>query len=117
MPIVGNPITSKEIACGSISASGSFTTDPIDLNGLANAWRFGLTAIATGAGTVKAEYEVSCDGTNFETGAGGSEILTGLSGDNDHAEFDPPHARWLRLKVTETGTSAAATVTLHLSIQ
>ena len=108
----------------SISASGSSTSDAINLNDYMPSGYFaGQITISTG-GTYKFEVLASGDGTTYKTVQGQSEIITGVtttSGpDSDGKLFVPfsigAPTQYLKIKATETGGSSGGTVSFLLLI-
>lgn len=113
-----------------IAASGSLTSAPIDLNRVHPSGFFSFHMIdLTGTGTAKVTFEVSNDDNSdgaavWVTPAAASDIVTahtatsGPGGDgNELYTFNPPPARYLRIVITETGTSNTIVPTGTLIIQ
>jgi len=109
----------------SVAASGSATSAVTDLKRFRDFnGNFAIQYAISGSGTVKFEYESSIDGTNYIQPTGSADIATGLSASSgpgsdgkDIADFTVAEAcRYIRVKVTETGTSDAATVTAYMCI-
>jgi len=117
--------TQVPVSAEAIAASGTYTSAAIDLTkvrGDNNSTQrpdgfFSAQVNVAGSGTVKVEYLLSNDGTNYVTPTGATEIATGLTAGNTMHSFDPMVARYLKIKVTETGGANAATVTVTLAIQ
>jgi hypothetical protein len=107
----------------SVAANTNVSTQPVDLREVAKNGVFAIKYTVTGDGTVKFEYNVceKDDGTFIEP-SGASDIassITKTSGTSgvDVVSFEPEIAPFMKIKVTETGTSNAAVVTLDLFIQ
>lgn len=118
--------TKRVLSAVSISASANTTTEKIDLNGLASNGIFSVQYTITGDGTAKIEYLLSNEdaATNMiepstATDIGSSLTKTTGPGSNgkDLIPFEPECARWLQLKVTETGGANGVVVTLDIAIQ
>lgn len=79
----------------------------------------------TGDGTLKFEYLLSLDGTNFVTPSGATDIATGkvkTSGTSgvDILPFptdEPAPAPYMKIKATETAGGNPATLTGYLAVQ
>lgn len=113
-----------------IAASGTLTSAPIDLNRVHPSGFFSFHMIdLTGDGTAKVTYEISNDDNAdgaavWVTPSSASDIVTahtattGPGGDgNEHYTFNPPPARYLRIKIEETGTSDTIVPTGTLIVQ
>jgi len=95
----------------------------VDLRQIAQGGFFAVKYTITGTGTVSLEY-TSCetdDGTFVEPSTA-DDIATGLTktsgtSGTDITSFKPILNPFLKIKVTETGTSADAVITLYLFIQ
>lgn len=106
-----------------IAASESATSAPIKITRAKGV--FSLCHIITGDGTLKFEYLVSHDGTNFVTPSGGSDIAadktvaSGTSGVDVIAfpDSEPPISAYIKIKATETGGANSATLTGYLAVQ
>jgi len=103
-----------------ITAGADSTTSAIDLNKWRPEGYFSIQVVLTGAGTAKIEYLLSNDGTNYLEPSTGVDIVLahtatsgpGADGDDIYV-FEPEVARYLKIKITETGgASIIATVTL-----
>jgi hypothetical protein len=110
----------------SIAASGTATNpgNAIDLQRVAPNGFFSIQYLITGDGTAKIEYLLSNDGETFVEPTGSSDIGSSLtkttgpgSDGKDILVFTPMLARWMKIKVTETGGAAAVVITLDLAIQ
>jgi hypothetical protein len=103
------------ISTGTISASGSYTTDAYDASSLEGF--FSLQWTVTGDGTMKAEVLVSNDGATFhELDADittAQTKSTGTSGVN-MTDFEVTPCNQFKLKFTETGTANSVTVVARL---
>ena len=108
-----------------VTGSGNVTSAAVDLNRVANGGFFSIqyAVTATGAPTLKFEYLLSNDGTNFLEPSSASDIATGVtkasgpgSDGKDVVSFAPEPARWMKIKVTESA-AADATLTLWLFVQ
>jgi hypothetical protein len=107
-----------------ISASGTYTSGMIDLQGwpkTANQ-KIGITAVVTGTGTAKLEYlvpttETGSEYTGFIEPTGASDVGAGLTVGSYTAEFTPIQCQGFKLKVTETGGANSVTVTVYVVIK
>lgn len=107
-----------------IVASGSATSLKVDLSALKPIGYFSLQIALTGDGTAKAEYLMSNDGSVYIEPTGASDIVTGFtktSGPGSDGKgffsFEPKLGPYLKIKITETGTSDSVTVSATLAIQ
>jgi hypothetical protein len=105
------------------AASGTTTSAPINLD---SAYKpdgfFSLQVTTSGSGTAKITYQLSNDGATYVTptnaaGTAVDDIATALTAGNSFHGFSPPLAKWMRLVITETGTSNSVTVTAVLAVQ
>lgn len=109
----------------SIIASGSYTTDAIDLDA-----NYGINGyismqlIVTGDGTIQVDYLLSGDGVNFISPTGASSITTnftktsGTDADGkDYFSITPPVTKYIKFKFTETGTANSANIDSLIVIQ
>ena len=85
---------------------------------------FSIQYYVAGSGTVKVEYLLSLDGTNYLEPSSASDIATGItnsSGPNsdgrDIVTFDTELGEYMKIKVTETGGTNNATVDMYLGRQ
>ena len=108
----------------SIAASGSSTSDVIDLGTKYPEGFFSLQITLTGDGTAKVEYLLSNDGTNFLEPSEADDILssfTKISGPGsdgkDMFSFTPMLARFMKIKCTETAGANAITPVITLVYQ
>lgn len=119
------PITVKAVhSANAITLNTNESSARIDLNGRAQAGTFSIQVLVTGDGTAKFEYLLSNDGTNFVEPTSGADIATAFtktsgpgSDGRDIFTFQPEPARWMKIRVTETGAANAITVTVFLFIQ
>ncbi len=107
-----------------ITKNTNESSDAIDLNKYQPEGYFSLQVVLTGDGTGKFEYLVSNDGSNYLEPSGASDIATGHTktsgpgGDGiDIYTFQPGVARFMKIKVTETGTANDVVVTITLLVQ
>jgi hypothetical protein len=103
------------ISTGTISASGSYTTDAYDASSLEGF--FSLQWLVTGDGTMKAEVLVSNDGSTFlELDAditSAQTKSTGTSGAN-MSDFEVTPCNQFKIKFSETGTANSIAVVARL---
>lgn len=113
-----------------IAASGTATSVIADINALESKGNLAVQLILTGTGTATVEWEQTSDGnnintaTNFTQPTGGYTLTTGFTvtsgkgGDGKNIiPLSTSPCNFLRLKVTETGTSNAVVVTAILVSQ
>jgi len=113
-----------------IAASGTATSLIADINALESKGNLAVQLILTGTGTATVEWEQTSDGdselnaTNFTQPSGGYTLTTGFTvtsgtgGDGKNIiPLSTLPCNFLRLKVTETGTSNAVVVTTILVTQ
>lgn len=107
-----------------ITANTSENSDAIDLNKYQPEGYFSLQVVLAGDGTAKFEYLLSNDGSNYLEPSDAIDIASGHiktsgpGGDGiDIYTFEPNPARFLKIKVTETGTSNDVIVTVTLLVQ
>lgn|SRR5574343_108870 len=105
------------ITTDTITASGSYTTDPLDCQGLKGF--FSLQWVLTGDGTAKIEYLPSNDGSNYPDTE--PDIVSGItktsgpaSNGIDMDSFQPIPCNFMKIKVTETGGANSVALTLRL---
>lgn len=113
----------KLFSAEAIVASGSATSDAIDLGGLSTTGHFSLQVALTGDGTATIVFLLSNDGTNFLVPSGSLDITAGFTktsgpGTNgkDIFSFGPILGRWLQIRVTETSTTDAISVTADIAM-
>lgn len=107
-----------------LAASGVFTSPAVDLARFNTEGFFSLQFNLTGSGTAKVEFIISNNDVDYIEPTGASDILsafTSASGPGangkDIFSFSPPLARFLKLRVTETGGANGVTVNGWLAIQ
>lgn len=103
------------ISSGTITASGTYTTDPMDASGLNG--NFSLQWTVTGDGTMKAEVLVSNDGVNFhdlDTDITSGQTKSSGSSGTNMAAFDAVVCNQLKIKFTETGGAQSIIVAARL---
>jgi len=106
-----------------VVASGNSTSSAIDLGNQATDGYFSLQVTLTGDGTAKFEYLLSNNGADYLEPSTAVDIATGhvkTSGPGSDGKdiywFEPEQARWMKIKVTETGTASAITVSAWLAV-
>lgn len=116
--------TTRLFSAEAIVASGSSTSAAIDLRNIAQMGYFSIQLVVTGDGTAKVEFQCSNNNSVFIEPEGSSDIVTGFtktSGPGSDGKgfytFEPDPCGWLKIKVTETGSSNAIAVTLDIAIQ
>jgi hypothetical protein len=99
------------ISTGTISASGSYTTDPFDCTGLQGF--FSLQWTVVGTGTMKAEVLVSNDGSTFtEVDA---DICTAQAAGTSISSFEVTPCNQMKIKFTElSGGASTMAITAKL---
>ena len=107
-----------------VTAAADSTCDAIDLNKFRPEGYFSLQVTLTGSGTAKIEYLLSNNGSDYLEPSEGEDIVTGhtsTSGPETNGKdiyvFEPEVARFLKIKVTETGGAAAIIVTITILVQ
>jgi hypothetical protein len=98
------------ISTGTISASGTYTTEAYDSSQLQG--YFSLQWTIVGSGTMKAEVLVSNDGVTFfdiDT-----DIATGKTVGTGMVSFTVTPCNQLKIKFTETAGANTISVTAHL---
>ena len=106
-----------------ISASGVYTSDSIDLTSIVpSSGYFSVQVEVTGDGTCKIEYLLSNDGIDYISPSTATEIATGLTkttntSGKDIYSFSPMLSKFMKIAITETGTSDSVTVSLTLLAQ
>jgi len=78
-------------------------TDGVDISKIARGDKFAIFYTITGSGTMKLEYLVSSDGTNFMEPTSAPDIGTTISAGSDAIAFTPVAAPFLQIKVSEDG--------------
>lgn len=115
----------KIISTQTVSASGTFTTPPIDVRKVEG--YFGITAVVTGTGTAKLEYLVPTTQSGPDTSpesyggfiepTGATDIGSGLTSGSYAVQFSPIPCDYIQFKVTETGGANSITITLYVVIK
>ena len=110
--------TNKCIDAYPIAASGSFTSNALNLDELKPNGYFSIQYLISGSGTCKFEYLCSNDGSNFVSPIGAVAIASGKTSSNNGelVSFTPPACKYLKIKCTETGGANTATVSVFLAI-
>lgn len=106
-----------------ITAGNSSTSAAIELDFIEGF--FSVMYVITGDGTLKLEYELSHDNSNFVIPSDATEIATSLTKTSGTSGVDvvafptnePAVAPYMKIKATETGSSNSATLTLYLVMQ
>jgi len=112
-------VTTTRIFNGeALTASGSALSDEIDLRQFRPDGSATVQVAVTGDGTFKIEWLGSNDGKNFVTPDSVAEIATGLTKTpgNEIYAFTISQVKFIKFKITETGTSDPVTVTLDLTV-
>lgn len=97
----------------------------VDLNRLNAEGYFSLQVVwNSGAGVIKAEYNLSNDGVNYIEPTDAEDIFTGFTeaqgpgnSDTDIFTFTPDLARFIKIVITETGEAAPINFDVILAIQ
>ena len=71
---------------------------------------FSYQMTVAGDGTAKAEVLISGDNVNFMEADGASDVMAGKTAGTSIASFSIPACKAFKIKVTETGSSNAITV-------
>ena len=101
-----------------ISASGTLTSEKIELHAYNPYGNFGLQVGSVGSGSViDFEYLVSNDGVTFVVPDGASDIKTGHAEGNAYYDFSPVLAKHLKIRATETSGNAVTDLDVKLAIQ
>jgi hypothetical protein len=124
-----NMTVKKVFSSTATAAGGTSTSSSIHLGSDADKGHFSLQITATGDGTAKIEALTSNDGSTFvipldSSGVRLPAIITGFtktggpgSDGKDIFQFTLPIARYLKLKITETGAANSITFDAWLLIQ
>lgn len=120
---MGKSISTKEIFTAvTIAASGNSLSAVTDLTGIVG--YTSLQVAVTGDGTCKFEYLLSNNGTDYLEPTGAVDIaasITKTSGPGSNGKdiyyFNPEMARFIKIKITETGGANTVTVTATIAIQ
>ena len=100
--------------------------DIIDLNHLAQNGNFSIQIYVETDGIIKVQYSLCCEKVpvNFLVPADATDICSGFEDDSGPGgdgraiySFQPELARWMKIKVSETGTSNNGKITLDLCTQ
>lgn len=101
-----------------VAANSNKTTMEVDLASRVKAGFFSLGYTVTGSGTFKLEYQASLDNATWVTPSQGNTIGEDLTAGSDILSFAPIPCAFMRIKITETGTSDPIAITkLHLFMQ
>lgn len=74
--------------------------------------------IVSGTGVLTIDFLESNDGTNFVDQGANSDMVTGLTGAGHYMySFDPMVCKKIRIRATETGTSADVVISAWLAAQ
>lgn len=105
-----------------VTAGSTATSDAIDISGAVG--YFSIQVAVTGSGTASFEYLLSLDGADFFEPSSASDIATGVtvtsgpgSDGKEIYSFSPELAKYLKIKITETGTSDSVTADVFLGVQ
>jgi len=117
--------TLKLFDAETIIAGGDTESNVLDLDfDYHAAGYFSFQIALTGDGTAKIEYLLSNDGVNYLEPSSAADIVlahTKVSGPGtdgkDIYSFQPEIARYMKIKITETGAADAITVTGFIAIQ
>ena len=124
MPKSMRPITTyKLFDSETITKDTNESSVAVDLREVAQDGTFSLDYYITGDGTLTLEYTLCAtkDGTFIES-SHASDIATGLTktsgtSGRDVIPLEPELSPFMKIKVTETGTSSDAVITLNLHVQ
>ena len=112
-------ITMKLFDAEALLASGTASSEPVDLRKIAQNRNFSVEYTTTGTGTTLIEYLVcsTIDGTYRDVG---TNIGATLADGHDILPFaanQPQLAPFMKIRITEDGGVNAVAVTLYLNIQ
>lgn len=116
-------IIEKLVISEEVAASGTFTSSAIDLTSSVSALgNLAIQVEVTGDGTASLTYTASIDGTDYVSPTGATAIATGLTKTvnttgKDIYEFSPILAKFIKIVITETGTSDTVTINATLIAQ
>ena len=116
-------IIDKLVISETVLASGTFTSDAIDLTSSVSALgNLAIQVEVTGDGTASLTYLASVNGDDYVSPTGASAIVTGLtkttnSNGKDIYEFSPILAKFIKIVITETGTSDSVIIDATLIAQ
>lgn len=116
--------TTRLFSAETIAAGQTSTCSAIDLRNIAQQGYFSIQLAVTGDGTAKVEYQCSNNNSVFMEPQSAVDIITGFtktSGPGSDGKgfysFSPETCGWLKIKVSETGSTQAIVVTLDIAIQ
>ena len=112
-------MTAKMFDAEVLAASGTADSPAIDLRNLSLSWRFSLHYITAGSGTLKIEYllAVTKAGTYYNIGTDIGATLAAGNGFLNFAAGEPYLAPFMKIRITEDGTTDRITVTVSLNYQ
>mgnify|MGYP001370104506 CR=1 FL=1 len=113
-----HPITVNKLYSAQwLPAGGNATSAAVDLRSISQGGRFAVHSVVSGSGTVKVESLVApeSDGTFIEP-AGVSDVLPSAAAGGHAANFSQVLSPFLKRKISETGGSQPATVSLRLTV-
>ncbi|MBI5846073.1 MAG: hypothetical protein HZB23_15555 [Deltaproteobacteria bacterium] len=97
------PATALVCEQAAIAGNSTYTSAPIGVS-MAEGF-FTLSARQDGTGPVTIGYQVSVNGLDWATPDGAEAIITDMGDGIRITAFDPVYAPWLRIIVSNTGTS------------
>ena len=105
-----------------VAASGTYTSDAIRLGWgddqkIQPLGYFSAQITVSGSGTIQAQYLCSNDGETFVVPESAANIVTGMTAGTKLARFSPPVCSYIKILITETGTSDTADVSVVLAVQ
>jgi len=116
--------TEKIFDAETITKNTSTDSSAIDLQGKRPGGNFSVQVELTGDGTATIDWIGSLDNVDYLKPNGASNIATGMiktsgpGGDGKHIYgFSPALVRYIKIRVTETGTANNVVVTITLAIQ
>ena len=120
MPGLNRIIMTAKMFDGEVlAASGTADSPAIDLRDLSLSWRFSLHYITVGSGTLKIEYLLAETkaGTYYNIGTDLGATLAAGNGFLNFAAGEPYLAPFMKIRITEDGTTDGITVTVNLNYQ
>jgi hypothetical protein len=102
-----------KITTGTIAASGTFTSQPVEL--VRNEGFFSLQSTLTGSGTAKIQWQESNDGENYNTAS--TDLYTAQTAGTIKESFAPQLSKFIRILVTETSTTDSVSLVMTLAVQ
>lgn len=120
MTIGDRPITTINVFEGTktVAASATETSIAFDLRQIAQEGYFSIEYTIGGSGTCTIGYTVcSTKGGTYFVPTGGSSIATSLTAGTGGKSFSPAVFPFMKIYVTETGTSNSVTAKIFLNIQ